>query len=62
MVKITKSKTQYRVNIPREIIIQTGWDENTEITFTPFIKDPSEPITDETPILVKKINVTKGNG
>lgn len=62
MVKITKSKNQYRVNIPREIIIQTGWDENTEITFTPFMKDPSELITDETPILVKKLNVMNKNG
>ena len=27
MVKITKSGKQYRVNIPIEVIHQTGWDE-----------------------------------
>jgi hypothetical protein len=61
MVKITKSKNQYRVNIPKEIIIQTGWDENTELMITPFIKDPSDPITQDTPILLKKIQTVREN-
>jgi hypothetical protein len=61
MVKITKSKNQYRINIPREIIIQTGWDETTEVTFTPYIKDPSDPITENTPVLIKKLNVAKND-
>lgn len=62
MVKITKSKNQYRINIPKEIIIQTGWDENTELTIMPFIKEPNDPITPNTPILVKKIETVRTNG
>jgi len=55
MVKITKTQNQYRLNIPKEIIVQTGWDENTELIITPFIKEPSDPITQDTPIILKKI-------
>jgi hypothetical protein len=62
MVKITKAKNQYRVNLPKEIILQTGWDENTELMITPFIKDPGDPITPDTPILMKKIPNVKENG
>jgi hypothetical protein len=63
MVKITKSgDNQYRVNIPREIILQTGWDENTEIAFLPYPKELSDPINENTPILMKKIILGKKNG
>jgi hypothetical protein len=62
MVKITKSGDQYRVNIPKEIILQTGWDENTEITFLPYPKELSDPINENTPVLMKKITIGKKNG
>jgi len=39
MVKITKTGEQYRINIPKEIVELTGWDENTELAVFPFIKD-----------------------
>jgi len=55
MVKITKVSNQYRVNIPKEIIQQTGWDENTELIIMPYIKDPNDFVTSETTILMKKI-------
>ena len=55
MVKITKVNNQYRVNIPKEIILQTGWDENTELIIMPYIKDPNDIVTPETPVLMKKI-------
>lgn len=55
MVKITKVNNQYRVNIPKEIMQQTGWDENTELIFMPYIKDPDDIVTSGTTILMKKI-------
>jgi hypothetical protein len=55
MVKITKAKNQYRVNIPKEVIIQTGWDENTELSIFPYPKDLNDPITADTTIVMKKI-------
>jgi bifunctional DNA-binding transcriptional regulator/antitoxin component of YhaV-PrlF toxin-antitoxin module len=56
MVKITNAQNQYRVNIPKEILIQTGWDENTELNIFPYLKDPSDPITPDTPIIMKRIS------
>ena len=53
MVKITKAKKQYRINIPQEIIDLTGWDENVELTFIPFIQDPKEEVNQKVPILLK---------
>jgi bifunctional DNA-binding transcriptional regulator/antitoxin component of YhaV-PrlF toxin-antitoxin module len=55
MVKITKVNNQYRVNIPKEIMQQTGWDENTELIFMPYIKHPNDIVNSETTILMKKI-------
>jgi len=59
MVKITKVSNQYRVNIPKEIIQQTGWDENTELIIMPYIKDPNDLVNSETTILMKKIPMGK---
>lgn len=55
MVKITNANNQFRVNIPKEILIQTGWDETTELNIFPYLKDPSDPITPDTPIIMKRI-------
>jgi len=55
MVKITKSGSQYRVTIPSEIIAATGWDEDTELIFDPYTKEPAEEVTKKTPILLKKV-------
>jgi hypothetical protein len=56
MTKITKTGKQLKISIPKDIILQTGWDENIELTFIPYLEDgPSQRITDETPILLKKI-------
>jgi hypothetical protein len=57
MARITKTGDQYRINIPKEVILQTGWDENTEITIFPYPKDLNDPITENTPVLIKKIQV-----
>jgi len=62
MVKITKSGDQYRVNIPKEIILQTGWDENTELIIIPYPKDLSDPISENTPVLMKKITLEREHG
>ncbi|KKG17068.1 hypothetical protein EO98_18440 [Methanosarcina sp. 2.H.T.1A.6] len=57
MVKIQSAKKgQYRIGIPKEIIELTGWDENTELHFIPFLVNPLDPITPDTPILIKKIS------
>ncbi len=59
MVKITKSGKQYRVNIPIEVIHQTGWDENTELNIFPYPENPNAPITPDTTIIMKKITMIK---
>lgn len=59
MVKITKTGEQYRINIPKEIVELTGWDETTELAVFPFIKDPDSVITPDTPILIKKVTGKK---
>lgn len=60
MVKITKTGEQYRINIPKEIVELTGWDETTELAVFPFIKDPDSVITSDTPILIKKVSGKRG--
>ena len=55
MVKIVKTGSQYRINIPKEIIEQTGWNENTKLIITPYIKDPTDKITQETSMILRKI-------
>jgi len=55
MVKITKAGTQFRVNLPLDIIKQTGWDENTELQIFPYLSNLNEPITADTPVLLKRI-------
>jgi len=62
MVKITKNGDQYRINIPKNLMRQIGWDENTEVTIIPYPKDPNDQITEETPILIKKIIMRTSNG
>ena len=57
MVKITKSGSQYRITIPSEIIVATKWDEETELIFAPFTKDPNEIITNSTPIMLKEVGL-----
>lgn len=62
MVKITRNGDQFRINLPKEVILHTGWDENTEVTIIPYMKDPTDPLTEDTPILIKKIISGKKNG
>ena len=62
MAKITKTGDQYRINIPKDVILHTGWDENTEVTIIPYLKDPGDPLTEHTAILIKKIIGSKKNG
>lgn len=62
MAKITKTGEQYRINIPKEVILLTGWDENTEIIIFPHQNDINAPVTENTAILMKKINMEKKNG
>jgi hypothetical protein len=62
MAKITKTGDQYRINIPKDVILHTGWDENTEVTIVPYLKDPADPLTKDTPIMIKKIQIVKTNG
>jgi hypothetical protein len=55
MTKITKTGSQYKISLPKEILMLTGWDDNTEVILTPYIKEPNEVITPDTPIIIKKI-------
>lgn len=59
MVKITKTGEQYRINIPKEIVELTGWDETTELAIFPYIREPDSPVTQDTPILIKKVTSKK---
>ncbi|HUU87172.1 MAG TPA: hypothetical protein VMX17_05390 [Candidatus Glassbacteria bacterium] len=58
MVKITKAGNQYRVNIPIEIIKQTGWDENTELHIFPYPANLNDLVTTDTPVVLKRITGT----
>lgn len=49
----------YRVVIPKEITDLTGWDETTEVIFIPYLANPLDPITPETPIMIKTVISTK---
>ncbi len=60
MVKITKTGEQYRINIPKEVVELTGWDETTELAVFPYIREPDAQITPDTPILIKKVTGKKG--
>lgn len=60
MVKITKTGEQYRINLPKEIIDLTGWNENTELAVFPYVREPDSPITPDTPILIKKVTTKRG--
>lgn len=55
MTKITKSGKQFKISIPKEIMQFTGWDDNTELILFPYIREPDEEVTTETPIMIKKI-------
>jgi len=55
LVKITKAGKQYRVNIPMEVIKQTGWDENTELHIFPYLSSLNDPVTTDTPVILKRI-------
>ncbi|MBS3136073.1 hypothetical protein J4401_03865 [Candidatus Woesearchaeota archaeon] len=55
MVKLSKSGKQYRITIPQEIIEIAGWDENTEILFTPLLKNPESKIGKDTPIFMRRV-------
>ncbi len=55
MVKITKTGEQYRINIPKEVVELTGWDETTELAVFPYIEKPDSPITSDIPILIRKV-------
>lgn len=56
MVKLGKptGSNQYKITIPSDIIDATGWNKNTELLFVPFIQDPKETISKNTPILLKE--------
>ena len=67
MVKISVNEnkkheqTQATITIPVDIMKLKGWDGKTELYFTPFMKDPNEKITNDTPIILKEIkNGEKG--
>lgn len=55
-MKITGVKQgQAKITISSEIIKLKGWTDDTEIYFTPFISNPNEKITKDTPIILKEI-------
>ncbi|MFO7710933.1 MAG: hypothetical protein R6V53_04165 [Candidatus Woesearchaeota archaeon] len=33
MVKIVNNKGQYKITIPKDIMLSKGWDENTRVRF-----------------------------
>lgn len=61
MVKISVTKntkkeiTQATITVPVDIMRLKGWDENTELYFTPFMRDPNEDVSTSSPIILKEI-------
>ncbi len=61
MTKLTPSRNkkgkivQLKVSIPTEIIKLKGWNDKTELIFTPYIPDPNCKITKDTAIILKEI-------
>ncbi len=55
MVKITKVNEQLRINIPKEIAELKGWDENTDLSFVPFLQSPDSELDKDVPILIKEV-------
>ena len=53
MAKITKVGDQYRLTIPSDIMDATGWSENTQLLFVPFVQAAKDDINKDTPILLK---------
>ena len=51
-----KDNEQYKLTVPVDIIKLTGWNENTELVFVPFIKEANDGINTTTPILLKEMN------
>ncbi|WP_321429862.1 hypothetical protein [uncultured Methanolobus sp.] len=62
MTKLTKTGNQFRLSVPKDILQLTGWDENTELILIPYIKEPNEEITNETPILIKRLTPNDKEG
>jgi hypothetical protein len=62
MARITKNGDQYRINIPKDVILLTGWDENTEVGIFPYPKDLTDSIDENTPVLMKKITIKRKDG
>lgn len=52
----------YRVAIPKDITDLMGWNETTEVLFIPYLVNPLDQITPETPIMIKKISKANSNG
>ncbi len=59
MSRITKNGDYFSINIPYYIMDITGWDENTELVFTPYLKEPDSPLTPDIPILIKQVKKRK---
>ena len=55
MPKITKTGKQFRVTIPPDIVLLTGWDEKTVIHFIPDLKSPKDKLDKHTPIYIKVV-------
>ena len=47
MVKIVNNRGQYKITIPKDIILAKGWDDNTRVLFT--IDDKGNIILKELP-------------
>ncbi len=62
MVKITKTGDQYRINLPKEIVELTGWDESTEVSIFPYVKEPDSDITSDTPFIVRRVTNIRKRG
>jgi hypothetical protein len=56
VVKITRAGSQYRINIPWEIMGMLGWDENTELSVFPYPANINAPLTPDTPVIIKRIS------
>jgi bifunctional DNA-binding transcriptional regulator/antitoxin component of YhaV-PrlF toxin-antitoxin module len=50
MVKIVNNKGQYKITIPKELILSQGWDSNTRLRFV-------EDLTGN--IIIKPITIQK---
>ena len=55
MAKISISGNQLKISIPKDVAKMKEWDEDTELKFVPFLREPEDDIDENTTIMLKEV-------